>query len=130
MLLAMNRIFSKSPPIIKCSRVLLQQQPIRQLSNEPSPPVVVENRGQVRLIGINRIHKRNCINSSTAKLLKQEFENFDKDESSLVAVLHGIGGSFCAGYDLSELGDQNLENFNQDLITRGPMVMDYSKIFY
>lgn len=78
--------------------------------------IVVDNIGEIRTIGINRPDKRNCIDLKTSKLLKQEIENFENDESSLVALLHGIGGNFCAGLDLNELSqiEGNLEE-----ITRG-----------
>ena len=41
------------------------------------------------------------------------------------AVLHGIGGSFCAGFDLEELSAADEENINNalaKLMDRGPMV--------
>lgn len=92
--------------------------------------VVIENRGQVRLIGINRPEKRNCVNVETATELREAFEQFDADESSKVAVLHGIGGTFCAGYDLSQLSEagniledaERAEEFLKTIVQRGPMV--------
>ena len=41
------------------------------------------------------------------------------------AVLHGIGGSFCAGFDLEELStadEENISNALAKLMDRGPMV--------
>ncbi len=40
---------------------------------------------------------------ATAALLHQAFLEFNSEPSVHVAVLHGKGGSFCAGYDLKEL---------------------------
>ncbi|CAG0920608.1 unnamed protein product [Notodromas monacha] len=65
--------------------------------------VLVEKLGDVVCIGINRPEKRNCVDVSTGKLLREAFEEFDEDPESLVAVLHGVGGNFCAGFDLEEL---------------------------
>lgn len=47
-------------------------------------------------------------------------EDFNNDDNAKVGVLYGIGGNFCAGYDLKELG----ENPPLDLAPygRGPMV--------
>ncbi|XP_064108345.1 enoyl-CoA hydratase EchA19-like isoform X2 [Macrobrachium nipponense] len=46
-------------------------------------------------------------------------EDFESDPSSKVAVLYGVGGNFCSGYDLKELG----ESPPTDLFSygRGPM---------
>ena len=41
------------------------------------------------------------------------------------AVLHGLGGSFCAGFDLEELStadEENISNALAKLMDRGPMV--------
>lgn len=46
---------------------------------------------------------RNCVNQATGELLKKAIENFENDSSSPVAVLYGVGGTFCAGFDLSEV---------------------------
>lgn len=89
--------------------------------------VTIEDRGQIRLIGINRPHVRNAVNAATSRELKQAFEAFDADQNALVAVLHGHGGVFCAGYDLTELSatelnsDTDIEELRQHL-SHGPMV--------
>ena len=53
------------------------------------------------------------------------------------AVLHGIGGSFCAGFDLEELStadEENISNALAKLMDRGPMVrltfLFFSRISY
>ncbi|KAM7307450.1 putative enoyl-CoA hydratase echA8 isoform X2 [Ixodes scapularis] len=73
--------------------------------NRPGNLVVTEKQGRVLLVGINRPEKRNCVDSETACQLVQAFRDFDADDSVNVAVLHGKGGTFCAGYDLSELSE-------------------------
>ncbi|RXG61887.1 3-hydroxypropionyl-coenzyme A dehydratase [Armadillidium vulgare] len=65
--------------------------------------VTTEQIRGIRIITINRPEKRNCINIATSDALLQAFKDFDNDEDSKVAVLHGAGGNFCAGYDLQEL---------------------------
>lgn len=67
--------------------------------------VIVERHPEITMIGINRPEKRNCINSPTAAALLKAFQDFDNDDSSKVAVLYGVGGNFCAGFDLKELSD-------------------------
>lgn len=36
----------------------------------------------------------------------EAFQEFDADHSAKVAVLYGVGGNFCAGYDLKEVGEE------------------------
>lgn len=84
--------------------------------------ILVEKLGPVTTIGINRPQKRNCINMATANKLSRAVLNFEEDNSALVGVLHGIGGNFCAGYDLEELSgfDVNMGLVNE--AGHGPMV--------
>lgn len=65
--------------------------------------VQVETQGPVRVIGINRPDHCNAVNQTTAGQLYQAFKEFDSDPALHAAVLHGLGGNFCAGYDLKEL---------------------------
>jgi len=84
--------------------------------------ILVEKLGPVTTIGINRPQKRNCINRATANKLSRAVSEFEEDDSALVGVLHGIGGNFCAGYDLEELSefDVNIGLVNE--AENGPMV--------
>jgi len=61
------------------------------------------------LIGINRPEKRNCVNHATARQLSAAFEEFDRRDDLLSAVLYGNGGCFCAGYDLAEVGSGQVD---------------------
>ena len=70
-------------------------------------------------IGINRPEKRNSVDTETSEALKIAFQvsdknvlqdaknqftislqEFEQDPDLHCAVLHGLGGNFCAGYDL------------------------------
>lgn len=96
---------------------------VNRFASSESSSVVVEDRGKVRLIGINRPEKRNAINHATAQLLRQAFDEFEQSEAA-VAVLHGMGGTFCAGYDLSELasvGELDVQELH-NLVTKAPLV--------
>ncbi|UYV62158.1 hypothetical protein LAZ67_1008067 [Cordylochernes scorpioides] len=82
------------------------------------------------LIGINRPQKRNCVDIETASKLIEAIKTFEKDESN-VAILYGIGGNFCAGFDLSQLSKfedfNNLPSANSNLGPMGPTKMLCSK---
>jgi len=68
--------------------------------------VLVEHRGPVTTVIINRPERRNAINEETASELLEAFEGFEQDEESAVAVLAGAGGCFCAGWDLREFATE------------------------
>ncbi|KAK9685123.1 Enoyl-CoA hydratase/isomerase [Popillia japonica] len=72
--------------------------------------VIVQKDGHVTTIGINRPEKRNCVDIATARLISNAIEEFENDNDSYVAVLYGVGGNFCAGYDLSELSKAENES--------------------
>ena len=74
------------------------------------------------MIGLNRPASRNAVNQATASQLYQAFKAFDSDQSANVAVLHGLGGNFCAGYDLKELATSG-ESFQLKNVGEGPSPM-------
>ncbi|KAL4616851.1 hypothetical protein GN956_G22062 [Arapaima gigas] len=94
---------------------------------DPSP-VVSETRGSVITIGINRPAARNAVNQETAQRLLEEFSAFEKDPALTAAVLHGIGGNFCAGYDLKELAHHPASLKLEQDVTRGPGPMGPSRL--
>lgn len=62
--------------------------------------VVVTREGPVTVIEIDRPEVRNAVDRATAEALADAFRAFDEDPGAAVAVLHGRGGTFCAGADL------------------------------
>jgi enoyl-CoA hydratase len=62
--------------------------------------VTVEHRDAVTLISLDRPEVRNAVDGEHAQALHDAFLAFDADRDASVAVLHGRGGSFCAGADL------------------------------
>lgn len=65
--------------------------------------VLVERKGPVTTVIINRSEARNACDQETLGLLWDAFQAFDADPDQSVAVLTGAGGAFCAGADLKEL---------------------------
>ena len=53
--------------------------------------MLTEKVGRVFMIAINRPEKRNCVNQATASQLCDAIEEFERDEDSYVAILHGKG---------------------------------------
>ena len=66
--------------------------------------------GPVVTITLDRPACRNAVDGPTAAALRAAFEAFERDAGLAVAVLHGAGGTFCAGADLKALGDPERAN--------------------
>ncbi|TRY72496.1 hypothetical protein TCAL_10383 [Tigriopus californicus] len=95
-------------------------------SDSPYANIVVEklDHFHIMTIGINRPEKRNCVDIQTAEELHAAFEDFERDESMYVAVFHGLGGNFSAGFDLEELSkyeDDLANKIAATMFDRGPM---------
>lgn len=82
-------------------------------------PLRTERDGPVLIVTIDRPERRNAVDRPTAAMLAAAFADFDRDESLLVAVLTGSGGTFCAGADLKAIagGEGNVVAAGGD----GPM---------
>jgi len=68
--------------------------------------ILVERRGAVTLITLNRPKALNALNSAVLAELIQAFAAFDTDESQRCAVLTGSERAFAAGADIKEMSDQ------------------------
>ena len=54
-------------------------------------------------------------------------QDFDNDSSAKVGVLYGVGGNFCAGFDLKELSGGRVDHLAP--FGDGPMVMSMISFF-
>jgi enoyl-CoA hydratase/carnithine racemase len=64
--------------------------------------LLVENRGGVRILTLNRPDKRNALNSDLTLALLNALKEADQDQNLGCIVLTGAGPGFCAGADLTE----------------------------
>jgi enoyl-CoA hydratase/carnithine racemase len=67
--------------------------------------LLIENRGGVRILTMNRPDKRNALNLALTQALIEALRAADADDSVRSLVLTGTGPGFCAGADLSEFKD-------------------------
>jgi len=67
--------------------------------------VLVEKKGPVTVVTINRPELRNAVDRPTAEALARAFRDFEADEEARAAVLTGTGGFFCAGADLKAMDE-------------------------
>ncbi|HEY5018392.1 MAG TPA: crotonase/enoyl-CoA hydratase family protein [Streptosporangiaceae bacterium] len=75
------------------------------------PHALIERRGPVLIVTMNRPEARNALSGPMLALLRQAWDQVDRDPGIRVAVLTGAGGAFCAGADLKAMtaahpGDQ------------------------
>ena len=68
--------------------------------------ILVERRGAVTLIVLNRPKALNALNSQVLAELIDAFAAFDADESQRCAVLTGSERAFAAGADIKEMSSQ------------------------
>jgi enoyl-CoA hydratase/carnithine racemase len=92
------------------------------------PELLVENRGAVRVLTMNRPDKRNALNMVLTEALIEALRAAEADGDVRSIVLTGAGPAFCAGADLSEFKD--LTPDNQPLVERrADMTMNLHGIF-
>ena len=68
--------------------------------------VRVRCEGPVTIVELDRPERRNAVDGPMAAALADAFRGFDRDPDASVAVLHGAGGCFCAGADLTAVGSE------------------------
>jgi enoyl-CoA hydratase len=66
--------------------------------------VLIEDRGPVRVLTLNRPDKLNALSTALVESLSTALKKAAVRDETRVLVLAGAGRSFCAGYDLSEEG--------------------------
>ena len=76
--------------------------------------VRVERSGRVLTVFLHRPARRNAVDGPTAAQLAEAFRAFDADPAAAVAVLHGEGGVFCSGADLTAVGTKRANRLAPD----------------
>jgi enoyl-CoA hydratase len=67
--------------------------------------VLVERRGAVLIITINRPAVRNAVNQAVSHGVAAALDELDQNDALGVGVLTGAGGTFCSGMDLKAFVD-------------------------
>ena len=71
------------------------------MSNEtPEKAILVERRGRVMIITLNRPEAMNAINGELSHGLLDAVRALDDDDSLTAGIITGNGRAFCAGMDL------------------------------
>ncbi|MGP4019619.1 crotonase/enoyl-CoA hydratase family protein [Saccharopolyspora sp. 5N708] len=67
------------------------------------PHCLVERRGAVLVVTMNRPEVRNALSGPMLQIMRQAWDEVDHDDDIRVCVLTGAGGAFCAGADLKAM---------------------------
>lgn len=67
--------------------------------------LLVERRGPVLVLTLNRPEVRNAIDKPLADAIADALDAFDDDDALSVGVLAGAGKGFCSGMDLKAFGE-------------------------
>jgi enoyl-CoA hydratase len=67
------------------------------------PHALVERRGHILLVTMNRPEARNALTGPMMAILREAWDQVDSDPEIRVCVLTGAGGAFCAGADLKAM---------------------------
>jgi enoyl-CoA hydratase len=76
---------------------------IGSLTTPEEPHALIEQRGHVLIVTLNRPQARNALSGEMMALMRQAWDQVDADPQVRVAVLTGAGGAFCAGADLKAM---------------------------
>jgi crotonobetainyl-CoA hydratase len=76
---------------------------VTQPDTATAPAALVERRGNVALITINRPEARNAVNAAVGTAVGDALEQAQNDPEVRAVVITGAGESFCAGADLKAI---------------------------
>jgi enoyl-CoA hydratase len=79
----------------------IQAEPDHGAAEEPH--ALIEVRGHVLIVTMNRPRARNALSGPMMALLQQAWDQVDNDPQIRACVLTGAGGAFCAGADLKAM---------------------------
>jgi len=77
--------------------------PAGEASGTEPPHALIERRGHVLIVTMNRPAARNALTGPMMALMRQAWDQVDSDPGIRVCVLTGAGGAFCAGADLKAM---------------------------
>ncbi len=71
----------------------------------PEPVLLVEKSDGIATLTLNRPEKRNALSLELRILFQEAIEDIRTNDDISVVILTGAGKTFCAGLDLTEMGD-------------------------
>jgi enoyl-CoA hydratase len=72
-------------------------------AQEEQPHALIELRGHVLIVTMNRPQARNALSGPMMALMREAWDRVDSDTRIRACILTGAGGAFCAGADLKAM---------------------------
>jgi enoyl-CoA hydratase len=90
------------------------------MSGESYENILVERRGKVAIVTLNRPKALNALNAALIDELGRAFDEFEADPAIGAIVLTGSEKAFAAGADIKEMADKTyMQAYGEDFITSG-----------
>jgi enoyl-CoA hydratase/carnithine racemase len=70
---------------------------------DEAPHALLERRGHVLVVTMNRPRARNALSTEMMAIMREAWDEVDRDPEIRACVLTGAGGAFCAGADLKAM---------------------------
>ena len=77
--------------------------PAQADAGSEAPHALIERRGHILIVTMNRPAARNALSGPMMALMRQAWDQVDNDPGIRVCVLTGAGGAYCAGADLKAM---------------------------
>ncbi len=89
------------------------------MTSAENPVVLVEHRGKVAIIQLNRPDKLNALNDAVAEHIGRALADADRNPDVHVIVITGNEKAFAAGADIAAMAESDYAKvFNENFITR------------
>jgi len=88
--------------------------------------VTVDAESHIADVVLNRADKMNAVDLAMFEAIGEAADSIAADKSVRAVVLHGAGGNFCAGIDLSVLANSSMDF---DLALKSPVAPSVANIF-
>ena len=85
-------------------------------AQESDDDLLVTDEGRVRVVTLNRPHKRNALNAEILDGLDAAISSATTDPTVSVVLLRHAGDHFCSGYDMGGVHERKLESAKPTLI--------------
>jgi enoyl-CoA hydratase len=90
------------------------------MANGEYANILVERRGPVGIVRLNRRQALNALNAALIAELGRAFDGFESDDAVAAIVLTGNEKAFAAGADIKEMADKTyMQAYREDFITKG-----------
>jgi len=94
---------TKQPAEVQPAEVQPAEVQPAEVQAAESAHALIEQRGHVLIVTMNRPHARNALTGPMMAIMQQAWDRVDSDPEIRVCILTGAGGAFCAGADLKAM---------------------------